>query len=166
MQAGYGFMVEPKVDHAGETWSRNGGPGGGVRVLLRTTYFLSPFLDVQFQPLYRSSAQVDLGALGGLTGADRSLRALGVIAGGAFDVWRLRLAAGIGEYRVLVRSTMNGRTMATGEWDMGYLFSATGFVWTSDWFKVGLESRVGIITDAGTSFISVGAVAAGDLLRW
>jgi hypothetical protein len=159
-------MTEPKVDHAGETWSRNGGPGLGVRALVRTAYFLSPFLEFHYQPLYRSSAQVDLGRVGGLVGADRSLRTFGVLAGGAFDVWRLRLAAGIGEYRVLVRSTLNGQTTRTSEWDMGYLFSVAGFVWASDRFKLGLESRVGLITDAGTTFFWVGAVAAGDLLRW
>lgn len=167
LRGDWGFMVQPKVDHAGETSSRNGGPGVGVGVLFRPGYFLAPALDVSFQPLYRSQSVVDLGpTLGGPQPAEGTLRTLGVTAGAAFDVWRLRLGAGIGAYQMQVRSTLNGRTIRTSEWDMGYAFSLAGFLWESSRFRLGLETRLGVIVDGGTTFFSVGLLAAGDAFRW
>jgi hypothetical protein len=159
--------VQPSVDHSRETSSRNGGPAVGLSALFRTAYFLAPLLDVRFQPLYRSEEVIDLGPkLGGPTQASGSLRTLGVTGGAAFDFWRLRLAAGIGAYQMQVRSTLNGRTMRSSEWDMGYVFSASGFVWSWDRIRLGLESRLGVIVDGGTTFFSVGMVVAGDAVRW
>ncbi|HXN81304.1 MAG TPA: hypothetical protein VN883_02440 [Myxococcales bacterium] len=168
LHGAWGFMVQPKVDHTRETSSRNGGPAVGLSALLRTGYFLAPLLDVRFQPLYRSKEIVDLpSSLGGPTLADGSLRTLGVTGGAAFDFWRVRLAAGIGAYQMQVRSTLTGqRTMRTSEWDMGYVFSASGFVWGWDRIRLGIESRLGVIVDGGTTFFSVGMVVAGDAVRW
>jgi hypothetical protein len=165
LRGAWGFMVQPSPDHTGETSRRNGGPAVGGSVLFRTAYFLAPFLDVYFQPLYRSESVLDLGSLGPAQ-ASRSLRTLGVVGGAGFDFWRLRLAAGIGAYQMQVHQTLNGRTMRTSEWDMSYLFSAGGFVWGWDRIRVGLESRLGIIVDGGTTFFSVGIVVAGDAVRW
>lgn len=166
LHAGYGFMVQPKVNHAGETFSRNGGPGAALSVLYRSSFFLSPKLDLSFQPLYRSSGLVDLGASGGLAGATGSLRTLGVTVGAALDLWKVRVSAGIGNYRMLVRSSVNGNSLSASEWDMGYCFSAGGFLWESARLRVGLESRVAVIIDGGTTYFSIGAIAAGDALRW
>jgi hypothetical protein len=164
LHLGYGFMVQPKVDHRGETFSRNGGPTVGLGVIYRTSYFLSPALDFVFQPLYRSTRDVDVGA--GLTTNSASLRTLGVSLGAVLDVWKLRLGVGVGDYKVLVHSTLNGNTLSASEWDMGYTFSAGMFLWNSPRLRIGLESRVGMIIDAQTSFFSIGAFVAGDALRW
>jgi hypothetical protein len=165
LHGAWGFMVQPKVDHSRELSRRNGGPGVGVSALFRTPYFLAPFLDVRFQPLYRSREIVDVPS--GPTPADGSLRTLGVTGGAAFDFWRLRLGAGIGAYQMQVRSTLEGRsTLRTSEWDMGYVFSASGFVWGWDRIRLGIESRLGVIVDGGTTFFSVGMVVAGDAVRW
>jgi hypothetical protein len=167
LHGAWGFMVQPKVDHSREISRRNGGPGVGVSALFRTPYFLAPFLDVRFQPLYRSKEIVDLPSLGGPTPADGSLRTLGVTGGAVFDFWRLRLGAGIGAYQMQVRSTLEGRsTLRTSEWDMGYVFSASGFVWGWDRIRLGIESRLGVIVDGGTTFFSVGMIVAGDAVRW
>ncbi|GAC1336126.1 MAG: hypothetical protein NVSMB23_00120 [Myxococcales bacterium] len=166
LHAGYGFMVQPKVDHRGETFSRNGGPALGLGAVYRSSYFLSPALDVAFQPLYRSAGDVDLGASGGTVKSTGALRTLSVAAGVVFEVWKLRLGASIGSYRIFVRSSMRGQTLNAAEWDMGYAFSAGGFVWESPRVRIGIESRVGLITDAGTTYFTIGAFAAGDALRW
>jgi hypothetical protein len=168
LHGAWGVMVQPSVDHSRETSSRNGGPAVGLSALFRTAYFLAPLLDVRFQPLYRSEEVIDLGPkLGGPTQASGSLRTLGVTGGAAFDFWRLRLAAGIGAYQMQVRSTLAGRaTVRASEWDMGYVFSASGFVWSWDRIRLGLESRLGVIVDGGTTFFSVGMVVAGDAVRW
>jgi opacity protein-like surface antigen len=164
LHLGYGFMVLPKVDHRGETFSRNGGPTVGLGVIYRSSYFLSPVLDVVFQPLYRSTRDVDVGA--GPTTNSASLRTLGVSLGAVLDIWKLRLGAGIGDYKVLVRSSLNGNSLRASEWDMGYTCSAGVFLWNSPRLRIGLESRVGMIIDAETTFFSIGAFVAGDALRW
>jgi hypothetical protein len=171
LHGAWGFMVQPKVDHSRETSRRNGGPGVGVSALFRTRYFLAPFLDVNFQPLYRSKEIINVvdtpSAPGGPTPADGRLRTLGVTGGLAYDFWRIRLGAGIGVYQMQVRSTLEGRpTLRTSEWDMGYVFSASGFVWGWDRVRLGIESRLGVIADGGTTFFSVGMVVAGDAVRW
>jgi hypothetical protein len=87
-----------------------------------------------------------------------------VVAGGAFDWWKLRARVGIGWTDVMVRSRSGA--MRTSEWDMMYFLSATGFIWSWGRLKVGLESRVGIVNDAGISFVTIGLVGGGDAVRW
>ena len=165
VSAAYSLLLSPHPSPGVRLSSRNGGPGAAVSVLLRSGYFLSPFLDVSFHPLYASTDQIDLGPLGGLTARRSSVLALGLVVGGAFDVRWLRLRAGIGSTDLFLRSRSD-HLLRTSERDMTYFVSASGFLWSSGRFKVGLESRVGIITEASLSFFTLGIVAGADAARW
>jgi hypothetical protein len=165
VSAAYSFLVSSRSSNGVAQSKRNGGPGAAVAVLLHTTYFLSPFLDLSFHPLYASTDVYDLDpALGGPTALRSSLLALGVTGGAAFDYSRFRLRAGIGMTDVMVRSRSGA--MRTSEWDINYFLSAAGFVWKSGRLKVGIELRAGIINDAETNFVAIGLVGGGDAVRW
>jgi hypothetical protein len=165
VSAAYSFLVSSRASNGAVQSRRNGGPGGSLGALLHTSYFVSPFLDLSFHPLYASTDRYDLDpALGGPVTLRSSLLALGVVAGGAFDWSRLRVRAGIGFTDLLVRSRSGA--MRTSEWDMTYFLSAAGFIWSWGRLKVGLESRAGFINDAGVSFVTVGLVGGGDAVRW
>ena len=165
VSAAYSFLVSSRVSNGAVLSRRNGGPGGTVAALLHTSYFLSPFLDLSFHSLYTSTDRYDLDpSLGGPVTLRSSLLAFGVVGGGAFDWWRLRARAGIGWTDVMVRSRSGA--LRASEWDMMYFLSATGFVWSWGRLKVGLESRVGFVNDAGISFVTIGLVGGGDAVRW
>jgi len=165
VSAAYSFLVSSRSSTGAVQSRRNGGPGGTVAALLHTSYFLSPFLDLSFHSLYASTDRYDLDpSLGGPVTLRSSLLAFSVVAGGAFDWWKLRARAGIGWTDVMVRSRSGA--MRTSESDMMYFLSATGFIWSWGRLKVGLESRVGIVSDAGISFVTIGLVGGGDAVRW
>jgi hypothetical protein len=161
----YSFLVSSRGTNGIKQSKRNGGPGGTATVLLHTNYFLSPFLDLSFHPLYASTDLYDLDpSLGGPAALRSSLAAFGVVGGGAFDYSRLRLRAGIGFTDVLIRSRSGA--MHNSEWDLTYFLSASGFLWKWKRLKFGLEFRAGIINDAGTDFVAIGLVVGGDAVRW
>jgi hypothetical protein len=165
VSAAYSFLVSSRDSNGTALSRRNGGPGAAVSVSFRSPYFLSPFLDLSFHPLYASTDLFDLdAALGGPTVQRSSLLAFGLIAGAAFDYSLLRLRAGIGLSDVLLRSRSGA--LRASEWDMTYFLSASGFVLKWGRVKFGLESRVGFIADARLSFVTIGLVAGGDAVRW
>ena len=163
--AAYSFLLSSRNSNGTTLSRRNGGPGGALSALLRTSYFLSPFLDVSFQPLYASTDRFDLSPqLGGPVTVRSSLLALDVVAGAAYDLGRLRLRGGLGWSDVMVHSRSG--SLRTSEWDLMYFLSAAGAIWASGPLSVGIEGRAGVIGDAGISFVSFGIVGRGDVLSW
>jgi hypothetical protein len=167
LYTGYSRLYLPTPSRRGELSASNVGiavAGGG---LLRSKYFLSPFVELAFHRLLRTSDEVDLGAaLGGRVVAHNWLSTLGLTAGGALDIWRLRIRAGLGLDFVYVHSTINGSTIRTSERDMGYVFAVGGYLWRNQRFKLGLEARTRLILSANLGFFSLGATASGDVFSW
>ncbi len=165
--AGYNRLYLPRPSRRGEVSKRDGGVAIGIGAVFRSRYFLSPFFDVHYHSLLRSTDQVDLGpALGGQTLANNSLSTLDAVAGAALDLWRIRVRGGVALAFVLVRSTLNGDTLHSTERDMGYFFGVGGYLWQSKRFKVGVEARTMLILNANIGFVSLGATVAGDAFSW
>ncbi len=165
--AGYNRLYLPRPSRRGEVSKRDGGIALGIGAVFRTKYFLSPFFDVHYHSLLRSTDQVDLGAgLGGPTLANNSLSTLDAVTGAALDVWRIRVRAGVALAFVMVHSTLNGDTLRSTERDMGYFFGLGGYLLQSKRFKVGIEARTMLILNANIGFVSLGATVAGDVFNW
>jgi hypothetical protein len=156
----------PRPSRRGEVSKRDGGIALGLGVVLRSRYFLSPFIDVHYHSLLRSTDQVDLGALGGPSLANNSLSTLDAVAGAALDLWRIRVRGGVALAFVYVHSTINGDTLRSSERDMGYFLGIGGYLWKSKRFKVGIEARTMLILNANIGFVSLGATASGDAFSW
>jgi hypothetical protein len=167
LYAGYSRLYLPSPSRRGELSASNVGVAVAVGSLFRSPYFLSPFVELAFHRLLRTTDAVDLGpALGGSGVAHNWLSTLGLTAGGALDVWRLRVRAGVALDFVYVHSTVNGRTLSASERDMGYVLAVGGYLWRNPRFKIGLEARTRLILNANLGFVSLGATAAGDLFSW
>jgi hypothetical protein len=164
---GYNRLYLPRPARRGEVSRRDGGIAVGIGAVFRSRYFLSPFLDVHYHSLLRSTDQVDLGpALGGAMVANNSLSTLDAVAGAALDVWRIRVRGGVALAFVFVHSTINGVTLRSSERDMGYFLGIGGYLWQSKRFKVGIEARTMLILNANIGFVSLGVTAAGDVFSW
>ena len=166
LHLGWTRQIAPSVDHTYETWSRNGGIALHAGILLRSPYFLSPFLDVGYVQLYSSDEEKDLGAPLGTVKSQNSLSAWSLVGGPAVDIGRVRVRAGIGMYRLQVRSTILGTTITPAELDLGYLVTLGVMLWRSDRWKVGLESRALLIAEAETAAVSLGFCGAWDTVKW
>jgi len=153
-------------DASGTVFTRRAGSAVGLSVMYRTPYFLSPFIDVTYYPLYERTRSVDLGDAGGRTTADGSLSAVGFIGGIALDLSRLRFRAGVGTYDVLVRSSVLGSASRAAESDMGYLVALDGYVFKAPRFRVGLEVRAAFIVEADVTSVGIGFTFSGDALRF
>jgi|GEM_PF-4630645 len=164
---GYNRLYLPTPAHRGEVSQRDGGVALGIGAAVRSKYFLSPFLDLNYHFLLRSTDQVDLGpALGGVTTANNFLSTVGIVGGVALDVWRIRVRGGVALDFVLVHSSMNGAILNSTERDMGYFLGLAGYVWRSKRFKVGIEARTTLILNANIGFVSLGITANGDAFTW
>jgi len=113
---------------------------------------------------------VDLGPYGGPAVATGSLRAWGVLVGPAFDFWHTRVKAGIGAYDVIVHASVFHDEIRPSELDLGYMFAVTYFpllvpTGKRD-FKVGLEARLGLVTEAALNYVSFGATITEDAIAW
>ncbi len=163
---GYGRTIVPSMKRAQELdwWNGGGMFAGGL--MFRSSYFLSPFVDIGYYPLYRSQIRVDLGSFGGQTVATNELDTVGFMGGAALDVWRLRLKAAIGLYDLHVGSTVLGRRVDPHQRNMGYLFAVSGLVLRRPRFEVGVELRSGVIVEADTSFFAFGFTMSGDAISF
>lgn len=163
---GIARTLAPKVAHGTERSSHNGGSTLALDLTYRTPYFLSPFIDLSYVPLYSGESNVDLGGGLGVAHAVSSVHAFGVVAGPGFDVWRLRARAGIGAYDVIVHAAARGETAHAAELDLGYAFSIGGFLLKRDRFRIGLEGRLLVIADASMTAGSLGLTIGFDPVRF
>ncbi len=163
---GHSFMLRVHSENEERTWARNGGEAFAAYVLYRSPYFLSPYVDVGYFPLYASQETREVGPPFGTLHSTSSLATWGFVAGPAFDVWRLRFRAGMGAYRVQVRSTVLGETITANELDGGYMFAASGWFLLRSRVRVGLEARLGLIVEADIPLLTLGATIGGDALTW
>ncbi len=163
---GHSFMLRVHTEDEERDWSRNGGEVFAGYALYRSPYFLSPYVDVGYFPLYASQESREVGPPFGTLHSTSSLTTWGFVAGPAFDVWRLRFRAGMGAYRVQVRSTVLGETITTSELDGGYMFAASGWFLLRSRVRVGLEARLGLIVEADIPLLALGATIGGDALTW
>jgi hypothetical protein len=146
------------------------GAGLALTVLFRSPYFLSPFLDISYVPMQSSQQWVDLGPYGGPAVATASLRGYGIIVGPAYDFWRMRVRAGIGAYDVIVHASVLHEEIRPSELDLGYMLAVSGWALRLRTgrreFKVGLEARLGLVTEAALNYVSIGATLTEDAITW
>jgi hypothetical protein len=164
---GYSFMLPVRLDRRDEVSRFLGGGTIAGGILYRPPYFVSPFVDVGYYPLYASRNAVDLGPdAGGRAVTTSSLAAIGMSAGLAADVWRLRIKAGAALYDLLVRSSVLGQEVRSSEIDGGYMFAIAGDVVRTARLHLGLEARVGFIVEADTTFLALGTTLGGKAIAW
>ncbi len=159
-------MTTSAGNTAGTISSRRGGNAVALSITYRTRYFLAPFIDVAYYPLYASTRVADLGSAGGPATAVGTLAAVGFIAGPALDFLRFRLRVGVGTYDVMVHSSVLGRTIHAAESDMGYLVALDGYVLETRRFRVGLEVRAAFVVEADVTALGVGLTFAGDAIQF
>jgi hypothetical protein len=147
-----------------ELSTRNGGPALAMSAQYRSRYFLAPFLDVGYYSLAASDRVVDLG--GGATHVVNGSWAFGFSGGAALDIWRVRLRAGLGAYDLVVRTVTPAARSTVSELDFGYVASATAYPLVRGRVRIGIEARVGLIVEAQTGFISLGATLGGDAISF
>jgi hypothetical protein len=162
---GYSRIIS-KIDHTRESAAFNGGSAIAGTVLYRSPYFLSPFVDVGYYPLYASRDKVDVASAGGTIRVASALSASGFMVGPAVDLWRFRLKWGVGVFNVNVRSTALGNTSKPDEIDFGYMLALSGFFLRSPRIQVGGEARAGIIVEADKAFVALGFTIAGQAITW
>jgi hypothetical protein len=168
---GYALHVGPH-DVRGRivsSWNGGGALAGGI--VYRSPHFLrvlSPFVDVGYYPLRRASVVPDGEGAPGESSETlhASLRALGIAAGLAADVWRVRVCAGVALYDVTIDAATFGRGFQSRELDGGYLLSLGGTVVQRERLQVGAEVRVGVIVEADMPFVAVGSTIRGQALTW
>ncbi len=164
---GYGLMLPVRLDRTHELSRFLGGGTLAGGILYRPPYFVAPFVDVGYYPLYASRNAVDLGPdAGGRAVATSSLAAVGFVAGLAADVWRLRMKLGAALYDVMVRSSVLGQSVRSSEIDGGYLLAIAGDVVRTERVHVGVELRVGFIVGADTTFVAIGSTLGGKAIAW
>lgn len=163
---GHSWMLRVHTENESRSWKRNGGEAFAGYALYRSPYFLAPFVDVGYFPLYASQESREVGAPFGTLRSTNSMATWSFMAGPAFDVWRLRFRAGMGAYYLRVRSTVLGETVTPSELNGGYMFAASGWLLRQSRLRVGLEARVGLIVEADTPLFALGATLGGDALTW
>ncbi len=163
---GYNRQLASGLERSGEISARNGGGAIAGGIVLRSPYFVSPFVDIGYYQLYSSRENVDLGAAGGKTVAASALSTFGFMVGPAVDIWRFRVKAAIGVYNVHVTSTVLGKTTSPDEIDLGYMLAVSGYFLKTPLIQVGAEVRGGIITEADTGFMSFGFTVSGKPISW
>jgi hypothetical protein len=163
---GHSWSLRVHTENEQRVWSKNGGEAFAAYALFRSPYFLSPYIDVGYYPLYASQEARDVGPPFGTLHSTSSMSTLAFVAGPAFDFWHLRLRAGMGAYRLQVRSTVLGETITPAELDGGYLFAVSGWFLVRSRVRVGLEGRLGLIVEADIPMAAVGVTIGGDALTW
>ena len=163
--AGASWRLYPGLDSGGVTSSTNVGAAFAGSLALRSRYFIHPFVDVAFLPIQSAIRDVDLSPLGTAVG-DTSRRAWGVTAGPGFDVWRVRLRAGIGFYNLSVHSSVRDSNSKTSDFNLGYSLAAAAFVWRGRGFQLGLEGRYAPITTANMGVFAFGVSGSWDAHTW
>jgi hypothetical protein len=161
----YGRMIAPSVDHSHELAARNGGAVIGLSTSFRSPYFLAPFIDVGYAQLYGSREQRIL-ASGAPLRAQSSLSTIWGQVGAGVDIWRLRLRAGLGVYRLRVQSEVLGITITPTELDYGYSLSVAGFFYDSGRMRIGADAHLFLIAEAETASVAFGFTVAGDAVCW
>jgi len=146
--------------------TRNGGLALALAVHYRSRYFLSPFLEAAYYSLAASDRVVDLGLGSGRSYVLNSSWAFGFTGGAALDIWRVRLRVGVGAYDLFVRTVTLGARSTVSELDFGYVASASVYPLVRDRFRVGFEARVGLVVEAQTGFIALGATLGGDAISF
>jgi hypothetical protein len=86
--------------------------------------------------------------------------------GAGVDIWRLRLRAGLGIYRLRVQSEVLGITIVPTELDYGYSLSAAGFLYDSGRLRIGVDAHLFLIAEAETASVAFGLTLAGDAVSW
>lgn len=163
---GHAWMVRPRLVNANELDGWNGGGAASLGISFRSSYFLTPFVDVGYFPLYRSRNLVDLGSLGGKAVATNEIDGVGALAGVAIEVFRVRAAAAIGAYDLRVRSTVLGSSVSPHELSMGYMFALGGVVLRRRRFQVGAEVRARLVVETDTAAIELGLGMSGEAISF
>ena len=159
-----GLLKRSGLSVSDDTSTRNGGVALALGVHYRSGYFLAPFVEAAYYALAASDRVVDLGGGPALV-LNRSWT-FGFMGGVALDVWRVRLRAGLGAYDLFVRTVTPGVRSTVSELDFGYVAGAAVYPLVRDRFRVGVEARVGLVVEAQTGFLSLGATLGGDAISF
>lgn len=148
--ASFGFTRASSSTFGGDarTAVQNGGPSLTAHVAVRFRHPVMPFLEVGATPIFRSDDAVDLGARGGATTAYNHLSASWVIAGPEVPIGPVRAWAGLGAYRLAVRSTVLGTTATSSDVSLGYGFGARLDLLSRASLRVGVGARLLLLSEA------------------
>jgi hypothetical protein len=162
---GWSRQISPSISHANETSHQNGGPSIVLGASLRTSYFLSPFIEAGWFSAYSSQSRRDVAGFG-VTSYSGSMSALALLGGASFSFWRMHVRAGAGTYDLRVTADVLGDHLSTYELDMGYTAAIGGCFWRSERVRLGAELRIDAIVQASVTLATLGITASGDALTW
>ena len=166
LSGGYDVVSLTDVHHGQEVWSRRGGGSATVGLTYRSPYFLSPFLDVGYYPIFASQSVVDVGSYGGRVRATGTLDAIAAFLGPALDLGRFRIGAGVGAYQLHSTASVNGSTFSTRELHTGYALDVSFYLLRESGVSVGLDSRATIIQDSDIVVLTLGATVGADVISF
>ncbi|MCC7384764.1 MAG: hypothetical protein IT384_23140 [Deltaproteobacteria bacterium] len=135
---------------------------GALTVLVRSRYFLSPFLELGTVNLFS-------GVIRGVEGspdADSSLSATSLLFGPAIDLGPLRLEAALGTFRLTMRSRIAGDLAVASEGLLGYSLGATAFVLAWPQVRLGVQLKAQAITEASILRAQLGLALSVDAASW
>jgi hypothetical protein len=167
---GYGQLAWPLPDKSTLAWG-NGGPAFALTVAYRGAHFTHPFFDISYVPIYSSAQYVNtIGASSISTVyATNSAAALGFVIGAGWDIDWFRLRVGLGLYDQIVKTNVSGTTNTVNQMGIGFLTTASAFVWRPDPFALGVEARLVALnfpmTGIYQSMWSVGLTGRWDFVR-
>jgi hypothetical protein len=167
---GYGQLAWPMPDSSTLVWG-NGGPAFALTVAYRGDHFTHPFFDISYVPIYSSGQYVNTIGSGGIgtVYATNSAAALGFVIGAGWDVDWFRARVGLGLYDQIVKTNVSGDTNTVNQLGIGFLVTASAFVWRPDPFALGVEARMVALnfpmTGIYQSMWSVGLTGRWDFAR-
>ena len=142
------------------------GLGGSLRVLLRTRYFLDPFIDAGYSFLSKGAARVPAGEPGGPGFVSNRLDAFHVTAGLALDLWRLRFSAGAGVYFFGLATSFAGVDSTTSDIQIGSILGVSAILFRAPRFHLATEFSARNAPCGGLNYFSLGLSVHGDVFRW
>lgn len=157
-------MLAPSPSHANELSRMNGGAAFALGAAYRSPFLFTPFVELAYTPLYASDARTRFANPAGTIRS--SSQAWSGVVGLGLDFDRIRFRAGIGLYDFAVDSTLGASTAKASELDMGYLFGFGATLLRRGRFRMGVDLRLGLVTDAETMFMSLGLTTTFDALVW
>lgn len=133
-------------------------------MVLRTPHFASPYVELGYARVYRSTVSVTDAY--GATTSSNAMATRHALFGLAFDLWRFRVSLGFGLFDLGVRSTLRESTLNAHEIDLGYTASLTGYLLRGPRWKVGIEARALFVTEANLNTYALLLNCAWDALQW
>jgi hypothetical protein len=145
---------------------RRGGVFGEVGLAYRSRYFLAPFVSVGYATLASAKTQVPSGPWGAGGTLDQHLGMWVLAPGVTVDLWRFRLRYALGVAGVVQSFGSHGENHSSTQLVLAHQVGLGFNVLDSGRFRLDTEMRLVRAGGADVTFLTLGIVARGDLVRF